>query len=333
MNTSPSFSVRDSVNFHAAPEDLEFLYEWYDGLKRGEVKAAIQSVRYFPFGAGRANEIVVFCRHSFFSESLAVSTAHFSGVALELDRALSHLVRLFQDWIKYDEVDASSRLFDRPLLVRWWPLEMMLYISPPNAPQAQAQMELNTHALDCLELIRFATLDDQTFLKLWHQSNEPFLAAGRIATGGFEWISSFPEDWLTGPGFREELKGRINEYAREYAGLFRMALALGHRSPLTDKLSDTVASFRWKFCREIPKWRQLAINLLDASEELQNNEAIFSPEDYELIDQTTDHLRQELVEASNGLEHFIPAMVNSFLPMLSVPESAFYFKCEIGTRF
>jgi hypothetical protein len=338
MNSCPPLSAREASLLEARPEDLGFLRQWFSSLKSGKVKDSIQIVRYFPSESRNADAVVVFCRHPFTNESLAVQTAQASRAVPELNRALSSLIGIFWDWIEHEGVNTQPCSFDRSIAVYWWPIEMMLNVAPSSAPQIQAQAKLNDHTLDCLELIRFATMKKQAFAQGWQQSNEPFLAAGRIAYGQFKWIRTFPNFSTLAPRVRKETKIRIKKFAREYMGLFQMARTFSHISPLTNKLLGVVTSFRRKFIQQIPEWSTLAGRYLDFDEKPEDLLPIVGSNAYESIDHAADYLRYALVEASTDLEHHIPAMVNSFLPLLQVPESAIYFSdkrcrtlgCETG---
>jgi len=183
MNASMSSFVRDAVTFFAPEKEFDFLTTWYGNLQEGAVKNSIQIIHYFPSDSQSIGKMVVYCRHPFSSESAALLTAQAHNDLLEADRILIGLVSLFQNWIDHPEVRSQLQPFEFPLSIRWWPIEIISETDTAATPQIKTEIDLNDHVLDCLDLIRLAIMDEPAFIDLWRRSNEPFLAAGRIASG------------------------------------------------------------------------------------------------------------------------------------------------------
>lgn len=321
-------------------KDIEFigtkghhpiLHEWYDNLAENEVKASVRKIKYREFKPYDSDsfQLVILCAHPFADESTAVERAKGSDNEAAIDRALGALLKAFTHWITHSNVPDEAFVDNRHAVINWWPIEMLQYGFNEPSPQVQAQMEMNYHAMDCLELIRIVTTSNTEFLKLWEGSNDPFLAAGRLAYGRFEWIRQFPEDFISNDLDRDALLERIGEFARDYLGLCRFASISGHDCPLTKKISAVFDRFQRQYPFNIPSWQALAQRHLDGTVDTCISSPILQSREYNEVDSVCDLLRSDLIEATQGMEEMIPAMVNSFLTTLKAPESAYFFTNDI----
>jgi hypothetical protein len=321
------------IEFIGAKDQHAALYEWYDGLSDSEVKTSMIKVKCRELKPSLPTplQLVVICNHPFSEKSLVIDRAKESGNEVAVDHALGALLKFFNQWVSMSRMPENAFLNNNHARVNCWPAEMLPYGFEELSYQEQAQVEMNSHAMDCLELIRIATVPDSEFLKLWEGSNDPFLAAGRLAYGHFEWIRQFPENFMISESDRDCLLERISEFAREYLGLCRFAALSGHESPLVRKISAVTHRFQRQYPFNIPDWQLLARQHLDAVIDSYGSSAILHPQRYNEIDSACDLLRSDLVEATDGFEDLIPPLVNSFLPGLKAPQSAMFFTDDLDT--
>jgi hypothetical protein len=205
-----------------------------------------------------------------------------------------------------DEVMVGKRY----AFVDWWPMELIHHALSELSPQDRAQLEMNNHILECLELIRLATISDQAFSELWIGSNEPFFAAGRLVYGDFQWVREVPLDMIRNGGEMQALLERIRKCSREYVGLIRLALLTDAESPLLERISLTVQQFNLRYLSEIPSWQRLARDLLDGVVVSPLDPKIANPKVYAEVDAASDELRQDLAEVTVGLEGEIVMLIN-----------------------
>jgi hypothetical protein len=321
------------VEFIGAKDQHAALYAWYDGLSDNEVKTSMMKIkcRELRPSLPTAFQLVVICNHPFAEKTLVIDRAKESMDEMAVDRALGALLKDFSQWVSISRMPDEAFLNNNHAMVNWLPAEILPYGFDELSCQEQAQAEMNCHAMDCLELIRIATAPDNEFLKLWEGSNDPFLAAGRLAYGRFEWIRQFPDDFIISESDRDCFPERISEFAREYLGLCRFASLYGHESPLVKKISGVINRFQKQYPFNIPDWQQMAQQYLDAEIDSYDSSAILHPQKYNEIDSACDLLRSDLVEATDGFEDLIPSLVNSFLPELKTPESAIFFADDLDS--
>jgi hypothetical protein len=318
-------AVKDTVEFSVPQENLHLVYRWYADVAEGDLKRAIYSIRYLHSFESYC-EIAVLCRHPFGEELKALDAARLADRVEEADIALQNLIRKFRKWVeKYEP--AATRACDPMISVRWWPYGVSSTKRPLSSPQLQAQLDMNDHALDCLELIRFAILDSRMFVKLWRGTNEPFFAAGLLAYSRLEWLKIFPTTWSDNQT-RDDLFERLERHARVFLGLFRMAQACGYKSKLTREVSTVLFRFRKAFVQNLSEWDDLATQCLAHSTRPLEPLAIFHPGEYSFIDAAADMLRRDLAFAATNHVDLIPEMVNSFLIHLPAPESSAYFDLD-----
>ena len=237
----------------------------------------------------------------------------------------------FTTWIDRHDMPEEILVGNRYAFVDWWPLEMLPHILQDLLPQVQAQLEMNNHILVCLELIRLATLPDPAFLHLWSNSNEPFFAAGRLTYGDFQWVREVPLAAFKGADEKRALLERIDECSREFVGLIRLALQTDAESPLLDRVSFALRRFNLRHIVMIPAWQALARDLLDDAEGSPHETKAGSAKLYNEIDAACDELRRDLVEATDGLESEVIALINAVLPTLPVPASSVLFADKAGS--
>ena len=326
-------TIHRGIEFIGAEKDIVALSAWYENLRDSEVKASITKIKcreYRPYD--QANfRVIVLCGHPFLDQTREIESAYRSGDDVRANRALSALIGMFSKWIESNGVPEEIPLGERLAFVDWLPSEMAQYITKELSPQAQAQLEMNHHTLDCLDLIRLATISGPEFLGLWEGSNEPFFAAGRVMYGTFQWTREVPYDFCFDEFEREHLLDRVGQFTREHLGLLRLALLAGAESPLLDRTAFVIGRFKFQYSAEIPVWQRLAEDLLDSSVDVPIHTAIAKPLQYGEIDAVCDRLRQNLVDATKGLEDEVPILINALLPTLPVPESAELFTGNIET--
>ncbi|HEV3272322.1 MAG TPA: hypothetical protein VGZ93_09100 [Candidatus Methylacidiphilales bacterium] len=322
------------VEFIGAKNRHAALYEWYDGLSDNEVKVSITKIkcRELMSSVPTALQLIVMCNHPFSEETLAIHRAKESRNETAVDRALRALLRVFNQWVSINGMPEEAFLNNGQALVNWQPVEMLPYSFEELSYQEQVYTEMNSHAMDCLELIRIATFTDEDFLKLWEGSNNPFLAAGRLAYGDLEWIQQFPDNFIISESDRDCFLERTSEFAREYLGLCRLGMLSGYESPLTRKISGVILRFQRQYPFNIPDWQLLARQHLDAEIDSSDFPLILHLRIYNEIDSACDLLRSDLLEATDGFEKWIPPLVNSFLPGLRAPESARFFTDVLDNR-
>jgi hypothetical protein len=260
-----------------------------------------------------------------------IENANRSGDETRSNRALSGLISSFSKWVESNRVPEEILLGKRHAFIDWWPSEMVQYVNNDPSPQGQAQFEMNNHILDCLDLIRLATISSPEFLSHWEDSNEPFFAAGRLIYGRFQWIREISDHISREDIGSAELLDRVGQFTREYVGLLRLALLAGAESPLLERVSFVLRRFKVQYAAEIPVWQGLARELLDGTADLPTYTALPEPAQYGDLDSICDRLRQNLVDATTGLESEIPALIDALLPTLRVPASAELFAGNLET--
>jgi len=315
-------SVRDPVEFLGDQKDRAALQEWYETLNQSAVKTSVQTVKcreFRPYNCGNFR-LIVLCNHPFGDLSSELDKARNVGDHLKSDRTLSTLISSFTQWVESHHVPTETMLDKRRAFIDWWPKEMLHYVAHDLSPEAQAHVEMSNHILECLDLVRLATVSGPEFLGLWIDSNEPYFAAGRLFYGTFKWVDEVP---IMGNNHtaRMQLREHVSEFAREFVGLARLALLAGAESPLLDRTIFILRKFKIQFSAEIPAWLALAQELLEGSEHIPTHAAIAIPTEYERLDCVCDGLRTNLAKAAEGLEHEIPALINALLPTLTVPIS------------
>ena len=326
-------SIHRGVEFLGDQQVYPLLHEWYDSLSTSEVKLSVLKIKYREVRSHDQTSycIIVLCKHPFEDETRKIETAHWSTEADHVEKALNALILPFSRWIEQNAVPEEAKIGEHRARVDWWPIEMLPYLEKQRSAQQQAQLEMNHHILDCLELIRLATIPDDEFSSLWHGSNEPFIAAGRLIHGRFEWMQEVPESFFRSSAEWDTLLERVDDFAREYVGLIRLFSLAGAESPLIERVSFVIGRFKLKHATKIPVWQNLAHDFLDKSDQVPLFGAITKPDTYGEIDAICDHLRQELIEATKGLEHEIPILINALLPIMEVPVSAEFFTTETDT--
>jgi len=322
-----SLTTHHGIDFIGAAVDHMILHQWYDNLPDSEIKSSIAKIKCREFRTtDRASfRVIVLCEHPFMEQSREIENAKRSDDDARTDRALNALISSFSKWVESHDVSEEVLLGQRHAFIDWWPVEMLHYLTNDPTPQDRAQLEMNHHILDCLDLIRLATVSGPDFLRIWKDSNEPFFAAGRLIYGTFEWVREVPVDLFQDETESAALLERAGEFTREYVGLVRLALAAGAESPLLDRVAFVLRKFKVQYAAEIPVWQAQACELIEDSEAMPIHVAINKPPQYEEIDAICDRLRQNLVEATEGFQHEIPILINALLPTLQVPPSAELF--------
>ena len=292
------------------------LHDWYDRLRPCEAKSSIAQVKCLEYCSYDQTtfRMIVLCAPPFAEKMREVLS----------DQISNKRIHSFTDWIQAQGMPRDALLDKRYVVVDWWPIEMLPFIENEPTPQNQAQRDMDNHFLDCLELIRLATIPSQNFADLWLNSNEPFFAAGRIIYGDFKWIQEIPDDFEW-EADTETLFERISEYSREYVGLLRLAKLCGAESPLVDRVTLIIHRFRVRYASEIHSWQILAHEFLDEMEEMSPHYAMTQHARYEEIDKACDHLRQNLTSAAKGFEQEFVTLINAVLPTLEVPASSALF--------
>jgi hypothetical protein len=326
-------TIHRGIEFVGSEKDIVALRAWYENLGDGDVKASVAKIKCREFRPyEQANfRVIVLCKHPFLDQTREIESANRSCDDVRANRALSALVNVFSKWIESNGLPEEILLGERHAFVDWLPSEMSQFVTIDLSPQGQAQLEMNHHILDCLDLIRLATSSSAEFLSLWEGSNEPFFAAGRIIYGTFQWIREVPQSFFQDGPQSELLLERVGQFTREYLGLLRLALLAGAESPLLDRVAFVLRRFKFQYAVEIPGWRVLADELLDGSADVPIHTPITKPPQYGEIDDVSDRLRQNLVDATKGMEDEIPVLINALLPTLPVPQSAELFTGEIET--
>jgi hypothetical protein len=324
-------SIYRDIEFIGSQEVHATLHEWYENLPENEVKTSITKVKcreFRPYDPTNFR-VIVLCKHPFAEKTCEIERANKSGSETTIEHALNNLISSFTSWVDGNSMPEQFPIGQRCAFIDWWPAEMLPYVLNELSPQGQAQLEMNHHILDCLELIRLATISNQEFSGLWENSNDPFLAAGRLAYGEFQWIREVPESLFSLESERQAVLERVGEFSREYLGLIRLASIAGLQSPLVKRVSFVVRRFQIQHAPEIPAWQEWARDLLDNPGDIPIDTPIARPARYGEIDGVCDRLRHDLAEATQGLEDEIPGLINSFLPTLRAPQSAELFTGNI----
>lgn len=320
-------TIYRDIEFIGSQEVHATLHEWYDGLLENEVKTSITKVKcreFRPYDPA-SFRVIVLCNHPFSEKTRDIERANQSGSETTIEQALNSLIGSFTSWVDGSGMPEQFPIGHRSAFIDWWPAEMLPYVLNDLSPQGQAQLEMNHHILDCLELIRLATISNEEFSGLWGNSNDPFLAAGRLAYGEFQWIREVPDNLFAHEPERQAVLDRIGEFSREYLGLVRLASIARVQSPLVNRVSFVVRRFQVQHAPEIPGWQEWASELLDNPGEIPIDTPIAKPAKYGEIDSVCDRLRSDLAQATQGLEDKIPTLINSFLPSLRAPQSAELF--------
>lgn len=326
-------STHRGVEFLGDQQDHALLHEWFDRLAASEVKASAIKIKcreFRPYDPANFR-IIILCNHPFEDQTRKIETAYWSTDPDQVERALNTLVIAFSKWVEQSSMPEEATVGERHAQVDWLPVEMFPHIEKDLSAQQQAQLEINHHMLDCLELIRLATITDEEFSKLWQGSNEPFFAAGRLIHGRFEWIQEIPENLFARTTEWDLILERVGDFSREYVGLIRLFSLAGAESPLIERVSFVIGRFKFQHAVQIPFWQALARDFLDAADQVPLTTAITKPATYGEIDAICDRLRQDLIDATVGLEDEIPILINALLPTMEVPVSAELFTTEIDT--
>jgi hypothetical protein len=326
-------TVHRGVEFIGTEKDIVALRAWYENLGDNDVKASVTKIKCREFRPYEQMNfrVTVLCKHPFLDQTREIESADRSGDDVRANRALSALINEFSKWIENNGLPDEILVGERHAFVDWLPAEMSQFVTVDVSPQSQAQLEMNHHILDCLDLIRLATSSSAEFLSLWEGSNEPFFAAGRIIYGTFQWIREVPHGFSREACQSELLLDRVGQFTREYLGLIRFALLAGAESPLLDRVAFVLRRFKVQYAAEISAWRAMADELLDGSVDVSIHAPIAKPPQYGEIDAVCDRLRQNLVDATKGMEDEIPVLINALLPTLPVPQSAVLFTGDIET--
>jgi hypothetical protein len=320
-------SIHRGIEFASGPEHLSELRAWYDNLPDSEVKASITKVecREDRPCDEESLRVVVVCDHPFSSRtSRSPDEGPCDGTA-SIDRNPDALIPAFTDWIERFDLPERIRLGNRYCIVDWQLTKILPNLLGDLSPHAQAQREFDNHLLDCLELIRHTTVSDPEFAKVWHNSNEPFFAAGRLILGDFQWIREVPAELYGCAASGTAVTARLGEYAREYVGLMRLAALAGAESPLIERVFIVLQRFKRAHALKIVQWQALARELLDDPKVVPRPPTTLTPTSYEEIDEVCVRLRQDLVEATLGMQDEIYIIIDAVLPTLEAPQSSFLF--------
>jgi len=320
-------SIHQGVEFISKIEDQGELHAWYDRLPASEVKLSITAIRcrkHRPCEQASAL-LVVLCQNPFSDRIHRDESCPdiLNGEHYPPDSR--NRIAWFAGWIESHDMPHEVQLGQQHAFVDWWPMEMVHYATSELSPQDRAKQEMDNNLLDCLELIRLTTIPDPAFLALWTESNEPFFAAGRLLYGEFLWTRDVPVDFLRCGTNMQDLLERVGSCARELVGVVRLALLADAESPILDRASTVIRRFKARYVAEIPRWENLACELIDKEDDSDLHATIADSALYEEIDGVCDRLRSDLVEVVRNLEGELVLVLNALLPTLEVPPSSVLF--------